>query len=136
VDTYHNMSIFINGGTVKDGDEDVVIEGITDKLEKYNEKFGKYPTNVVLDSVSQITLDVLDVASQTPDSWGSQGKEATKELAMFTQFIHEYLELNGMNVIMMSHVTEEKVEGKSTGTYIPFGQGMFVKKGEQVRLAA
>lgn len=130
VDTYYNMSIFINGGTVSDGEGgEIVVEGIKDKINAYEAKFGTFPTNVVLDSVSQVTLDVLEVASQTPDTWGSQGKEVTKELAMFTQFIHEDLELNGMNVIMMNHVTEEKDEGKPTGTYVPFGQGQFKNKG-------
>jgi len=131
VSVYVNMDIFLYGGTV----DEEYIPGITDKLEAYNDRFGKYPTNIVFDSVSQITMDVLDVASQTPDSWGSQGKEATAELAKFTKFIHEYLELNGVNIILMNHVTEEKNEGKATGCYIPFGQGQFKNKGEQVRLA-
>ena len=130
VDAYYGMDMFLNGGTIADEDgEQVAVEGITDKLEAYQEKFGKLPTNVVFDSVSQVTLDVLEKASQTPDSWGSQGKEITKELATFTQFIHEVIELNDMNVIMMNHVTEEKDEGKFTGVLLPFGQGQFKNKG-------
>ena len=74
-------------------------------------------------------MDVIDVASQTPNVYGSQGSEITKELALLTKFIHEDLELNGMNVILMNHVTEEKVEGKNTGVYLPFGQGKFLAKG-------
>ena len=137
VDTYYNMSMFIYGGTIKDDDgEDLEVDGIMQKIEKYNEVYGKYPTNVVIDSVSQVTMDVIDVASQTANVYGSQGAEITKELALLTKFIHEDLELNGMNVILMNHVTEEKVEGKKSGVYLPFGQGKFLSKGEQVRLAA
>lgn len=123
VDTYVNMSTFIYG------DEKAEIEGIVQKLEKYAEHYGKFPTNVVIDSVSQITMDVIDVASQTPNVYGSQGAEITKELALLTKFIHEDLEMNDMNVILMNHVMEEKVDGKFTGVLLPFGQGKFLSKG-------
>jgi hypothetical protein len=130
VTEYVNMDTLLYGGSYKDDDgNDVVVEGVAQKLEIYEERFGSYPTNVVFDSVSQLTMDVLDVASRTPDSWGSQGKEASKELAILTKFLHEYLELNGVNVILMSHVIEEKSEGKPTGVYLPFGQGKFLEKG-------
>jgi len=123
VDTYYDMN------TLLYGNEKEEIDGIMQKIEKYNDHFGKYPENVVIDSVSQITMDVIDVASQTPNVYGSQGAEITRELAIFTKFIHEVLELNGMNVILMNHVTEEKVDGKTTGVYLPFGQGQFKNKG-------
>ena len=123
VDTYVDMYTLIYGN------EKIEYEGIVQKICNYEAHFGKLPTNIVIDSVSQLTMDVLDVASQKPDSWGSQGKEATAELALLTRFIHEELELSGMNVILMSHVTEEKLEGKPTGNYIPYGQGKFVQKG-------
>lgn len=130
VETYYDMETFIYGGTVKDDDgEDLEVDGVMQKIEKYNEAYGNYPTNVVIDSVSQITMDVIDVASQTPNVYGSQGAEITKELALLTKFIHEDLELNGMNVILMNHVTEEKLEGKKTGVFLPFGQGKFLAKG-------
>jgi hypothetical protein len=123
VDTYMNMNTFIYG------DDKTGIEGIEQKIGNYESKFGQYPTNIVIDSVSQITMDVIDVASQTANVYGSQGAEITKELALLTKFIHEDLELNGMNVILMNHVTEEKEEGKKTGVYLPFGQGKFLAKG-------
>ena len=123
VDTYVDMTTFIYGN------EKAEVEGIAQKIERYFEHFGKYPVNVVLDSVSQITMDVIDVASQTANVYGSQGAEITKELALLTKFIHEDLELNGMNVILMNHVTEEKSEGNKTGVYLPFGQGKFLAKG-------
>ena len=123
VTEYINMTTFIYG------DEKAEIEGVMQKIEKYHEAFGKYPTNVVFDSVSQITMDVIDVASQTENVWGSQGAEITKELAILVKFLHEELEINGMNVILMNHVTEEKIEGKLTGVYLPFGSGKFLQKG-------
>jgi len=127
---------YIDMNTLIYGNEKEEIEGIYQKIGRYEEHFGKLPKNVVIDSVSQLTMDVIDVAAQTPNVYGSQGAEITKELALLTKFIHEDLELQGMNVILMNHVTEEKVDGNKTGIYLPFGQGKFLAKGEQVRLAA
>lgn len=129
VDTYYNMSTLLYGGAIKEDGQDVHIEGVTDKMEIYKEKTGKYPSTVVIDSVSQIFMDVIDKASQTPNVYGSQGAEVTKEMAILTQFIHESLELSGINVVLLNHVIEEKDEGKSTGSYVPFGQGKFLAKG-------
>lgn len=123
VDRYVDMATLIYGNEKEE------MEGIVQKIEAYEKRFGQFPENVVIDSVSQLTMDVIDVASQTPNVFGSQSIEITKELAVLTKFIHEELEMNGMNVILMNHVMEEKVEGKLTGVYLPFGQGKFLAKG-------
>lgn len=129
VDTYYNMSTLIYGADIEEDGEKVHIDGITDKMEKYNEHFGKYPEIVVIDSVSQIFMDVIDKASQTPNVYGSQGAEVTKEMSLLTQFIHESLELNGITVILLNHVIPEIQEGNATGAYIQFGSGKFLAKG-------
>ena len=126
VDTYYDMTTLIYGAT---DNEDNHIDGIVDKMEKYSEKFGHYPKTVAIDSVSQIFMDVIDIASQTPNVYGSQGAEVTKEMAILTKFIHEDLELNGINVILLNHVIPEKDEGKATGRFVQFGQGKFLAKG-------
>lgn len=129
VDTFYNMSIFCYGGEVNTPEGKVYVDGILDKLEIYNERFGSYPANVAIDSVSQIFMDVIDKASQTPNVYGSQGAEVTKEMSILTSFIHEQLELNGLNVILLNHVIEERADGKATGNYISFGSGKFLEKG-------
>ena len=126
VENWVNMEAFLYG--YKD-EEDNHIEGVFDKIEKYNEKFGHYPENIVIDSVSQIFMDVIEEASKRPNVYGSQGAEVTKEMGILTKFIHEDLEMNGMNVILLNHVIEEKVEGKPTGKYESFGSGKFLSKG-------
>ena len=123
VDRYVNMSTFLYG------DEKAEIEGVVDKIGKYHERFGKYPENVVFDSVSQLTMDAIEAASNTPDNYGSQSMEITRELGLLTKFIHEELEMSGMNVILMNHVIPEKVDGESSGKFLPFGQGKFLAKG-------
>ena len=130
VDTYYGMDILLYGGTVKNSEnEDTVIEGVVDKLNTYYEKMGHPPENVVIDSVSQIFMDVIDSGAAVPDSWGSRGAFITKEMATLTKFIHEELELNGINVILLNHVINEKLEGNYTGNFLSFGQGKFLEKG-------
>ena len=130
VDTYYDMSTLLYGGEIVNDDEDkVYVEGILDKLEKYNERFGQYPENVVIDTVSQLTMDVIESAADIPTAWGEQGAFITKELAMLTKFIHEDLEMNGISVILLNHVIPEKEDGKFTGNYVQFGQGKFLSKG-------
>jgi hypothetical protein len=123
VDSYVDMNTFIYGN------EKAEIEGIVGKIGKYHDHFGKYPQNVVIDSVSQITLDVIETAANSPDSYGSRSMEINRELGLLTKFIHEDLELSGMNVILMNHVIEEKSDGVLTGNLLPFGQGKFLSKG-------
>lgn len=129
VDTFYDMATFCYGADKTIDGEKVHIDGITDKLEKFNERMGYYPSIVAFDSVSQIFMDVIDKASQKPNVYGSQGAEVTKEIAILTSFIHEYLELNGISIILLNHVIEEKLEGKPTGAYISFGSGKFLEKG-------
>lgn len=130
VDTYYDMETLLNGADVSDGEGGTVhVSGVVDGIQAYHAAFGNYPETVVIDSVSQLFMDVIDKASQTPNVYGSQGAEVTKEMALLTSFIHENLELSGINVILINHVIEEKVDGKETGTYISFGSGKFLTKG-------
>ena len=41
IPTYYGMDIAIHGGEIKTEDGDEYIEGVMDKLEKYNERFGE-----------------------------------------------------------------------------------------------
>ncbi len=129
VDKWYSMDIFLYGGVVKEGGESVTIAGVADKINTYAEKTGKAPENVAIDSVSQIWLDVIEKASLTPNVYGSQGAEVTMEMGKLVKFIHEFLELNGVNVILLNHIIKEKADGTETGVYIPFGTGKFLSKG-------
>ncbi len=129
VDKYYSMSILLYGGDVVIGTEKVYVPGVIDKTNLFFEKTGSYPETVVFDSVSQLAMDVIDSASAVPDSYGSRGAFITAEMAVLTKFIHEELELNGVNVILLNHVIAEKEDGKPNGKYVQFGQGKFVAKG-------
>lgn len=125
VEEWVNMNTFLYGGKNAQGEP---IDGVTQKIEKYHQKFDAYPETIAFDSVSQIFMDVIDVAAQKPNVYGSQGAEVTKEMALLTQFIHESLEMSGINVVLLNHVIPEKEDGKLTGNYLPFGSGKFLEK--------
>jgi hypothetical protein len=129
VETYYDASTLCYGSDKTVDGEKIHIEGITDKMEAFNTRFGFYPSTIVIDSVSQIFMDIIDKASQKPNVYGSQGAEINKEIAILTSFVHEYLEMNGIDVILLNHVVEEKADGKPTGVLEAFGSGKFLQKG-------
>ncbi len=127
VEEFYNMNTLLFGGEVQVDGKAVTVEGVTDKMEAFNESVGEYPETIVFDTVSQITMDVINKALQTPNVYGSQGAEINKELGVLVDFLHEYLELNGINIILLNHVIKDKSDEATE--YIAFGQGQFKNKG-------
>ncbi len=127
VEEFYNMSMFLFGGEITQDEELVQVEGVVDKMEAFNTSIGSYPETIVFDTVSQLTMDVINKALKTPNVYGSQGAEINKELGIFVDFLHEYLELNGINIILLNHVIKDKSDEATE--YIAFGQGKFKEKG-------
>ncbi len=127
VEEYYDMNTFLYGADVEEEDGVVHIDGVVNKMETFNDKLGAYPETVVFDTVSQLTMDVINKALKTPNVYGSQGAEINKELGIFVDFLHEYLELNGINIILLNHVIKDKSDEATE--YIAFGQGKFKDKG-------
>ena len=127
VEEYYDMNIFLYGGEVQQDGEAITVEGVTDKMEAFNTSLGHYPETVVFDTVSQLTMDVINKALKTPNVYGSQGAEINKELGTFVDFLHEYLELNDINIILLNHVIKDKSDEATE--YVAFGQGKFKDKG-------
>lgn len=126
VKTFHDMGTLIHGGTVGDGH----VEGIFDKVEAYNAKFGEYPETVVIDSVSKIMQDVIDMSNLKFSGFDTHSNIA-REIALLTSFIQEDLVANGVNVVLINHVMDNDKKG-----LVPVGQGKFKDKGELISLAA
>jgi len=127
VTEYYDMNTFLFGGEIVEEGETVAVEGVMNKMEAFNDKLGHYPETIVFDTVSQLTMDVINKALKTPNVYGSQGAEINKELGIFVDFLHEYLELNGINIILLNHVIKDKSDEATE--YIAFGQGKFKDKG-------
>ena len=100
------------------------VDGILDKLAKYKEAFGKLPDTIVWDSVSQTLLDIIDYANTHFKNFDIHSY-INKDVAIFTNFIQEYLVSNGINVVMMNHITWSEAES----CYVMTGQGKFKEKG-------
>ncbi len=123
ISNYYNMNTVIHGGTVKVNDEEIEIEGVYQKLDKYEDKYGKYPETVVIDSVSKLMQDVIDHANLHFTGFDVHST-INKEIAILTSFVQEDLVANGINVILINHVMDNDKKG-----LIPIGQGKFKDKG-------
>lgn len=123
VKKFYDMSTTLYGGTVKEDNETIVVEGVFDKLEKYNEKFGEYPETVVIDSVSKFMIDIIDYANANFKNFDVHSC-INAQIGILTEFVQEKLVANGVNVILINHVMENDKKG-----YIPIGQGKFKDKG-------
>ena len=100
----------------------VHVDGIIDKLEKYKEKNGKYPTTIVIDSVSKLTNDIIEKGSTDFKNFDIHNY-VKSDLGLLNKFIHEYLELKCDNMILINHIYKKEDE------YVTTGQGNFKDKG-------
>jgi hypothetical protein len=125
---WYGMSSFLYGEEIEVEGEVTYNKGVLDYIEAFKDKVGDYPETIVFDTVSQITMDVINEAVKTPNVYGSQGAEINKELGMFTDFLHNELELNDINIIMLNHVVKDNSDDTSV-EYQMFGQGQFKNKG-------
>ena len=124
VKEYYGMATILYGGTVSvDGEEDLEVEGVLAKLERYAEKNGHYPATVAIDSVSKLMQDAIDQANLLYENFDVHS-HINKEIAILTTFVQETLVANGVNVVLLNHVMHNDKKG-----YVPVGQGKFKDKG-------
>lgn len=120
---FYGMDILVNGGNVLVDGEETYIEGVYDKIEKYSDKMGEYPATIVIDSVSKMIQDVIDLSNLNYSNFDIHSN-INKEVAILTKFVQEGLVANGMNVVLINHVMDNDKKG-----LIPIGQGKFKDKG-------
>ena len=123
VPQFYGMDTLIHGGEVKVGDEEIEVEGFFEKMDKFEEKTGKFPETVAIDSVSKIMQDIIDNANLNFTNFDIHS-HINKEIAKLTKFVHEDLVANGINVVLVNHVMDNDKKG-----LIPVGQGKFKDKG-------
>lgn len=96
---------------------------ITEKINTYEEKFGKLPKTVVVDSVSRIFTDIETSCSSRFsgfDIWTN----INKEINSFVQYLNSLLDAD-MNVVIIAHaVWDEKAD-----KFIETCKGNFAKVG-------
>jgi len=101
-----------------------LLELVTEKIEAYNEKFGKYPGTVVFDSVSKV-FDTIHANCNEKYKNFTIYSEMDKEITAFTAFIENSLIASGINVVIISHALYDP----ETAKYNLVGKGSFAKKG-------
>ena len=120
---YFGMDVIFYGGEIDADGEKVTIEGVWDKLVRYQEKNGSFPRTVAIDSVSKLMQDAIDYANLHFENFDVHSS-INKEIAILTSFVQEVLVANGMNVVMINHVMSNDKKG-----FVPVGQGKFKDKG-------
>lgn len=73
----------------------------TESLQKYNDKFGHYPSTVVIDSISKTLLDIEAFHLKTEKGFPYQ--PINNNISEMMHFIENKLAKQGCNVIFVSH---------------------------------
>lgn len=103
---------------------DTLINLVNEKIESYNEKFGKYPSTIVFDSVSKIFDTVMDNCNTKYKGFQIY-TELNKEVHQLTSYIQNVLIASDINVILISHA----IFDAETSRYNLIGKGDFQKRG-------
>lgn len=111
----------INGYT--DADQNHV-DGIYDKLEAFNERFGHPPKYLVIDTVSRAMMIAFDQLNAKISDNFKLYAELDKEVKRFRDML-TYLNTNGISLIMISHATYDEKSAK----FALSGSGKFAKNG-------
>ena len=103
---------------------DALLETIAEKLQAYKEKFGKYPENLIFDTVTQMYSAMQKYNSDKYKGFDIHSKNNQETMA-FNQFIEQQLLPAGINVIIVAHTLYDE----ATSRHIIPATGAFAKAG-------
>lgn len=110
---------------IKDYDGlDNMIALITDKIEAYNEKMGKYPKNIVLDTMTQFYSSMQQYNGSKYKGF-EEHKHNSLDTLSFNKFIEDSLIPSGINVVIVAHT----IYDDATARHIIPATGAFAKAG-------
>ena len=101
-----------------------LINTINDKIVAYKERYGKYPSTVVFDSVSKIMDTCLDNCSAKETGFKVYSR-LNSEIHELTEYIQNTLIASDINVVIISHALYDA----DTAMYSLIGKGDFAKRG-------
>jgi hypothetical protein len=101
-----------------------LIDLVNTKVEAYHEKFDKYPTTIVFDSVSKI-FDTMLSYNNKKHSGFKIYSELNSDITEFTSYIQNTLIASNINVVLISHALYDQ----DTAKYNLVGKGDFAKRG-------
>lgn len=103
---------------------DALLEAIAEKLQAYKDKFGKYPENLIFDTVTQMYSAMQKYNSDKYKGFDVHSKNGQETMA-FNQFIEQQLLPAGINVIIVAHTLYDE----ATSRHIIPATGAFAKAG-------
>lgn len=124
--SFKDIDGFVNGwdDTHEDGTK-THNEGVTHKIAKFQEKMGKLPKYVVIDTVSRVFMYAYDNLNDLfPNDNFKLYAALDREIKKFRKLLTDMQEA-GMNVIMISHAEMDE----KTAKYKLTGTGKFSKNG-------
>lgn len=103
---------------------DELLNTVTEKIQAYKDKFGKYPTNIVFDTVTQMYSSMQKHNADKYKGFDIHTNN-NKETLAFNQFIEDSLIPSEMNVIVVAHT----VYDEATARHVIPATGSFAKAG-------
>jgi len=96
---------------------------ISSKVQAYNEKFGKYPRTIAIDSVSRVFETAANNCNLRFTGF-TVYSELNKEIALLTGYLESVVS-SGTNLVIISH----SIYDKDSARYVLVDQGSFSKAG-------
>lgn len=106
---------------------DALLETIAEKLQTYKDKFGKYPENLIFDTVTQMYSAMQKYNSDKYKGFDVHSKNNQETMA-FNQFIEQQLLPAGINVVIVAHTLYDE----ATSRHIIPATGAFAKAGSWI----
>jgi GTPase SAR1 family protein len=111
------------------GSTDEFIDFVSQKVEAYNNKFGKFPDTIVVDSASRV-FDTLYDSCNTKYTGFAIYQQLDKEVKKLSDFLENDIVGNGVNLVIISHALFDA----DTNQYNLVGKGSFAKLGKVICL--
>lgn len=103
---------------------DNVLALITEKIQAYNDKMGKYPKNIIFDTMTQFYSSMQQYNGSKYKGFDEHRQNNLDTLA-FNKFIEDSLIPSGINVIIIAHT----VYDEPTARHLIPASGAFAKAG-------
>lgn len=105
-------------------DVDELLSIFNEKIEAYNERYGKYPETIAIDSVSRIYDTISNICNDKYTGFTIYSS-MDKMIKQLNSYIEDTLIASGMNVILISHALYDS----ETSQYNLVGKGSYAKLG-------
>ena len=105
-------------------DVDELLSIFNEKIEAYNERYGKYPETIAIDSVSRIYDTISNICNDKYTGF-TVYSSMDKMIKQLNSYIEDTLIASGMNVILISHALYDS----ETSQYNLVGKGSYAKLG-------